>query len=108
MTSDRVLMGIDIGTSGSKGLIVTLDGEVLAEHSTPHGFDIPRPGWAEHDADAIWWHDFCLISRALLQKVPVEPDQLAGVGCSAIAPTVLPLDEDYRPLRPSIGERIRQ
>jgi len=100
MDDNRVLMGIDIGTSGSKGVIVTLDGEVVAEHTTVHGFDIPHPGWAEQDADAIWWRDFCLISRALMESV--GPGQLAGVGCSAIAPTMLPLDANYRPLRPSI------
>ncbi len=102
MADDRVLMGIDIGTSGSKGVLVTLDGEVIAEHSTSHDFNIPRPGWAEHDADAVWWHDFCLISRALLDKAAIQQGQLAGVGCSAIAPTMLPLDERHRPLRPSI------
>lgn len=102
MTDDRVLMGIDIGTSGSKGVIVALDGTVIAEHTTAHGFDIPRPGWAEHDADAVWWHDFCLISRALLDRANLRDGQLIGVGCSAIAPTMLPLDADYRPLRPSI------
>jgi xylulokinase len=102
MSDDRVLMGIDIGTSGSKGVIVTLDGEVVAEHTTVHGFDIPHPGWAEQDADATWWHDFCVIARALMEKAAVKPGQLAGVGCSAIAPTMLPLDAQYRPLRPSI------
>jgi xylulokinase len=102
MITDQVLMGIDIGTSGSKGVIVTLAGEIIAEHTTPHGFDIPHPGWAEHDADAVWWHDFCVISRALLAKAALKPGQLAGVACSAIAPTMLPLDEHYRPLRPSI------
>lgn len=102
MTDDRVLMGIDIGTTGAKGVLVTLDGVILAEHSTSYGFDIPRPGWAEHDADAVWWASFCTISRELLQKVPVKQGQLAGVACSAIAPTMLPLDAAYRPLRPSI------
>jgi xylulokinase len=102
MTKDRLLMGIDIGTSASKGVLVTLSGDVVAEHSTPHGFDIPQAGWAEHDADAVWWHDFCVISRALLDQVRPKTGQLAGVACSAIAPTMLPLDEHYRPLRPSI------
>jgi xylulokinase len=102
MLGDSVLMGIDIGTSGSKGVIVALNGDVIAEHSTTHDFDIPRPGWAEHDADGVWWHDFCLISRELLDKAALQPGQLIGVGCSAIAPTMLPLDENFRPLRPSI------
>lgn len=102
MADDRVLMGIDIGTSGSKGVVVTVDGAVIAEHTTTHSFDIPRPGWAEQDADAIWWHDFCTIARALMEKVSIKSGQLAGVGCSAIAPTMLPLDAQYRPLRRSI------
>jgi xylulokinase len=102
MPDTQMLMGIDIGTSGSKGVIVTLDGDIIAEHSTAHGLDIPHPGWAEHDADAVWWHDFCLISRALLKKAGLQTGQLAGVGCSAIAPTMLPLDEQGRPLRPAI------
>jgi xylulokinase len=83
-------------------VIVTLDGAVLAEQTTAHGFDIPHPGWAEHDADAVWWHDFCVIARALMTKANIQPGQLAGVGCSAIAPAMLPLDERGRPLRPSI------
>ena len=102
MSDDRLLMGIDIGTSGSKGVLVTLTGDIIAEHATPHGFDIPHPGWAEQDADKIWWHDFCLISRALIEKSEADPAQIAGVGCSAIAPTMLPLDENYQPLRTSI------
>jgi xylulokinase len=102
MSDDRLLMGIDIGTSGSKGVLVTLQGRVVAEYATPHGFDIPRPGWAEQDADMIWWHDFCLISRSLIEKAAVDPTRIAGVGCSAIAPTMLPLDENFHPLRPAI------
>jgi len=102
MDDDRLLMGIDVGTSSSKGVLVTLDGQIVAEHTTQHGFDIPRPGWAEHDADAVWWHDFCRISNALIQKSGIKPERIAGVGCSAIAPTMLPLDEQYKPLRPAI------
>ena len=102
MHDDRLLLGIDIGTSSSKGVLVALDGRIIAQHSIAHGFDIPRPGWAEQDADAVWWQDFCLISRALLHKAGIAPARIAGVACSAIAPTMLPLDGEYRPLRPAI------
>ena len=47
MKDDRLLLGIDIGTSSSKGVLVSLDGQLIAEQSVPHGFDIPQPGWAE-------------------------------------------------------------
>lgn len=99
---DRLLLGIDIGTSSSKGVLVDLAGRIVTEHSAPHGFDMPQPGWAEQDADAVWWSDFCDISRALIMNAAIEPKRIAGVACSAIAPTMLPLDENFRPLRSAI------
>ena len=63
---------------------------------------MPQPGWAEQDADAVWWRDLCQIARALMQKADCDPARIAGVACSAIAPTMLPLDEHFRPLRPAI------
>jgi len=102
MTKRLALIGIDIGTSGSKGVAVTTSGDLLAKHNIEHGLSVPRPGWAEHDADAIWWHDFCVISRLLMETVRTQGYSLAGVGCSAIGPTMLPLDRDGRPLRPAI------
>ena len=102
MADDRLLLGIDIGTSGSKGVLVRLDGHVVGQHSVAHGFDMPRPGWAEQDADAVWWADFCAISRALIANSRISPERIAAVACSAIAPTMLPLDASDRPLRPAI------
>ncbi len=102
MVDDRLLLGIDIGTSSSKGVLVTLDGRIVAQHSVAHTFAMPQPGWAEQDAEAIWWSDFCQISRALIQQAAIDPNQIAGVACSAIAPTMLPLDVHFRPLRPAI------
>ena len=102
MTDNRLLLGIDIGSSSSKGLLTDLAGKVFAEHAVPHGFDMPQPGWAEQDADAVWWADFCAISRALIAKADIDATRIAGVAASAIAPTMLPLDEDNRPLRPAI------
>ena len=99
---DQLLLGIDIGTSSSKGVLVTLDGRIVAEQTVAHSFAMPQPGWAEQDAEAVWWSDFCIISRALIQQAGIDPAQIAGLACSAIAPTMLPLDKDYRPLRPAI------
>ncbi len=102
MVDDRLLLGIDIGTSSSKGLLADLDGRIIAQHAVPHGFDMPQPGWAEQDADDVWWRDFCTISRALIARADIDANRIAGVACSAIAPTMLPLDQNYRPLRPAI------
>ena len=54
----KYYLGVDIGTYESKGAIVDGAGAVVAVASVAHGLSMPRPGWAEHDADAVWWHDF--------------------------------------------------
>ncbi|MEW6579576.1 MAG: FGGY-family carbohydrate kinase [Chloroflexota bacterium] len=95
-------MGIDVGTSSSKGLITNLKGEVLGEHAVEHCLEIPRPGWAEQDADAVWWRDVCLIANSLMDRIRGLNGDLIGVACSAIGPTMLPLDRNGSPLRRSI------
>lgn len=96
------LLGIDIGTYESKGVITDGAGRVIAQAVRPHDLSLPRPGWAEHDADAVWWADFCHLSKELLARSGVAPKDIAGVGCSAIGPCMLPVDRDGRPLRPAI------
>ena len=46
----QVLLGVDIGTYSSKGVLTTPDGTLLAQHTVEHDMQIPRPGWAEHEA----------------------------------------------------------
>lgn len=96
----QVYLGVDIGTSGSKGVVVDSGGRVLARADRAHETAQPRPGWVEHDAEAIWWGDFAAIVRELLTAVPDAAP--AGLGVSGIGPTLLPADADGRPLRPAI------
>ena len=63
-------MGIDVGTYSSKGALVEPDGTVLRSHVTEHTVDIPQPGWAEQDADKVWWADIIAICHALLDGHP--------------------------------------
>jgi xylulokinase len=101
MTSNY-LLGIDIGTYESKGVLTNTEGRILADAVVSHDLAVPRPGWAEHDADDVWWHDLVHLAQELLSKAGVAPDKVAGVGCSAIGPCVLPVDADGHPLRPGI------
>src|SRR5919106_1418154 len=96
-----LLLGIDVGTSSSKGVLTHLDGSVVAEARCGHGVSVPRPGWAEQDADAVWWRDVCQVSRELAAQIP-RGDLVAAIAISAIGPALLPLDAAGRPLRPGI------
>jgi xylulokinase len=94
-----LLLGVDIGTASSKGVLVRDDGTVVATATRPHEVSMPHPGWVEHDAQAVWWADFVEISQELTAAAH-EP--LAAVGVSGIGPCLLPVDGEDRPLRPAI------
>jgi xylulokinase len=96
------LLGVDVGTQSSKGALVTLDGCVVAHHAVEHELSRPFPGWAEHDADEVWWGDVTTIIQTLLRQVSVDPASVAAVGVSALAPAMVPVDVHGRPLRPGI------
>lgn len=97
------LLGVDIGTGSSKGVLIeSVSGTVLAQSTIPHGVSLPHPGWVEQDAETIWWGEFVQIVKDLLQESGVAPRDILGVGVSGIGPCVLPVDEEFNPLRPAI------
>jgi xylulokinase len=98
----RFLIGVDIGTQGSKGALISKTGQILASCSIEQNVSSPRPGWAEHDADRAWWGGFVEVVRLLLLQSQVAPHQIAGVGVSGLMPVMLPIDATGRPLRPAI------
>ncbi len=97
-----LLLGIDVGTYTSKGVLVKPSGEVLKSCVVDHEMDIPRPGWAEQDADRVWWGDVIKICHRLLDGSPYRGEDVVGIALSAIGPCMLPLDKKGRPLRPGI------
>ena len=99
--SGSLLLGIDIGTASSKGVLCTPEGDVLASATIAHETSFPRPGWAEHDADTIWWGEFVQLCRVLLSG-RYGPADVGAVAVSAIGPCMLPVDAAGRPLRPGI------
>lgn len=99
-SGDGLLLGIDIGTSSSKGVLVSPRGEILARASRPHETSYPQPGWVEHDAETVWWQDFLAITRELVAAA--DGRALAGLAVSGIGPVLLPADAAGQPLRPAI------
>jgi xylulokinase len=94
----EVVLGVDIGTSSSKGVLVGLGGQIHATAVRHHDVSRPAPGQVEMDA-ALWWQEFTEISREL---TATENVRVVGVGVSGMGPCVLIADEHARPLRPAI------
>jgi xylulokinase len=100
------VIGIDIGTYESKGVLVDQSGKLLVRASLAHRLEIPRRGWAEHDAEQTWWHDFSCLSKTILREAKerygIAPEDIAAVGTSSIAPAVVPVNKKGAPLRKAI------
>jgi xylulokinase len=96
-----LLLGIDIGTYSAKGVLCTPEGEVLASHVVEHQLSLPRPGWAEQDAETVWWAGLVAICRVMLSG-RFRGDDIGAVAVSAIGPCMLPVDANGRPLRPGV------
>ena len=95
----RCTIGVDIGTSSSKGVLVDAGGAILAQATRAHDVSRPRTGWVEMDG-GIWWDEFVALSRELLAAVPDA--EVAAVGVSGMGPCVLLADQDGEPVRPAI------
>jgi xylulokinase len=96
----ELLLGLDIGTASSQAVLAQPSGLVVASAQQPHRTAMPRPGWAEHDAEDVWWRDFRALCDAVLS--PQTRNDLAAVCVSGIGPCLLPCDSELRPLRPAI------
>ena len=97
----ELLLGVDIGSYSSKGVLVTPVGEVLATATVEHEMSFPRPGWAEHDADSVWWGEFVQITRRLLSG-KYGGDDVGAVAVSAIGSCMLPVDREGNALRAGV------
>ncbi|MBQ1162838.1 FGGY-family carbohydrate kinase [Streptomyces sp. A73] len=94
----NAVLGVDIGTSSSKGVLVGLDGTLLRSAVREHSVDRPAPGHVEMDAD-IWWDELVALSRELTTGTDAE---VVAVGVSGMGPCVLLTDADDVPLRPAV------
>ncbi len=77
----RYYVGIDLGTSGTKALLISARGRVRATAMAPHPTFSPRPGWSEQ-RPADWWRSVCRATKAVLRKARVRGDAVGGVGLS--------------------------
>ena len=94
-------MGIDLGTSSLKTLIVNSRGELQGGSAGEYRFDAPRNGYAEQQPH-VWW-DACRNSiRAALAKSGILPGEIQALSFSGQMHGAVLLDKDCEPVRPAI------
>lgn len=97
------VVGIDIGTTSTIGILISLPDKVLAQTTRPVSFSAPRQGWAEEDPNQ-WWENTCSIIPELIAMAGISPDDIKGVGVTGMLPALVLLDRDDKLLRPSIQQ----
>ncbi len=103
MRVTQLLLGIDIGTASTKGVVTTVDGEVVGTAVRKHAMSLPRPSWAEVDARRVWWDDLVAVARELMGSVAqMGHGSVAGLCVSGVGPCLLVCDGDIEPVRPAI------
>ena len=93
------LLGLDVGTTGCKAVVFDLDGALLASASREYPVDLPQPGWAEQDIEAVWKLALDSMGEAI---AAVGVGEVAAIGLSVHGEAVTPVDAAGRPLRPTI------
>lgn len=75
------LLGIDIGTSGTKTLLCDEKGTVLATATASHTLLTPKPGWSEQRPDE-WWEATVLATKAVVKKAKIKASEIKAIGLS--------------------------
>jgi xylulokinase len=96
------VLGIDVGTGGTRALIIGADGKVLASATEEHEpFASPQIGWAEqHPED--WWRAAAVATRKSIAAAKLRPEQIACVGFSGQMHGAVMLDEHDEVVRPAL------
>ena len=97
----KYLLGIDLGTSGTKTVLFDENGVAKASATVEYPLLQPKNGWAEqHPQD--WWNAAVSTIKSVLADSGVDKADVVSLGISGQMHGLVILDEDYQVLRPSI------
>jgi xylulokinase len=95
------LLGIDLGTSSAKALVIDQDGRGLGNGAAEYTIDQPRPEWAEQSPDG-WWQATIVAVRAAMTGLDRGSKEIAAIGLSGQMHGTILLDEAGAPLYPAV------
>lgn len=95
------LMGIDVGTSGTKTVIFDEAGKVAGSAGQEYPLLSPRPGWTEQNP-SDWWNATLATIKQAIQKAKVKPADIKGIGLSGQMHGSVFLDAQGEVVRPCL------
>jgi xylulokinase len=96
------LLGIDIGTGGTRAVLIDPEGTLVASRTAEHAaFTSPQTGWAEQDPHD-WWRATCSAVKQVLATSRTDASDIAAVGFSGQMHGAVLLDVTGQVLRPAL------
>lgn len=89
---EKLLLGIDVGTSACKVAVFDLGGSVIAQSAKEYKVYYPAPGWIEQNPKE-WWETICAAIKEIVTEGKFDPKQIAGIGIDGQGWSCIPVDK---------------
>ena len=97
---DQYLLGIDVGTTGTKTLLFRTDGMLMGHAYRPYEMHTPKVGWSEQNA-LDWWNAVVDTVREVCTE-PSVAQAVKGISLSVQGGTMVAVDKNFQPVRPAM------
>jgi xylulokinase len=97
----RLLLGVDLGSSGVKAVLLDAEVGIVASHTHDVALFSDHPGWAEASHHE-WWEAVCTLVPRLLESASASKDDISAVAVTGMVPAILAIGTDGEPLRRAI------
>lgn len=101
MSEKHFVLAYDLGTSGVKAALVSMQGEAAHTATAEYPLYIPSPGWAEQDP-ALYWKAVCTVTKQVLQDSGVSPQTVKGIAFGTQWKGIIPVSKDGQVLHNAI------
>ena len=91
---ERYILGIDIGTTSVKALLISESGALAAEGKADHDLISAHPGWAEENAE-VWWSNAVAAVRQITDAHPDMAENIVSAGVSGMVPALVLNGENF-------------
>lgn len=95
------LLGLDIGTSGVKALLISVEGKIISSKTVSYPLATPHPGWAEQ-SPYDWWEATVEVIEEVVSSTQIDSTQIKGISLSGQMHSSVFLDEKMEVIRPAI------
>ena len=98
--TEKYLLGIDIGTQGTKVVVIDYNGRVILTTQVSYSFETPQQGWTEQNPE-LWWDAVIKCLNELWEK-GIDPETIKAVGAAGQMHSLVVLDDKGDSIRPAI------